>query len=93
MVATFAVGTNHFGHFYLNHLLLPNMARDGQIVVTSSSVHDPESPGGQQGVPATLGDLKGLEIEGVGCEMIDGNPFNADKAYKDSKVRFALQIH
>jgi protochlorophyllide reductase len=55
--------------------------------VTASGVHDPESPGGAQGVPATLGDLKGLEQNGKSCEMPDGGLFNADKAYKDSKVR------
>jgi NAD(P)-dependent dehydrogenase (short-subunit alcohol dehydrogenase family) len=81
-----AVGVNHFGHFYLNHLLTSQLARDGKIVVTGSSVHDPDSPGGAQGVPATLGDLKGLQMEGKDCEMIDGTAFNADKAYKDSKV-------
>ena len=58
----------------------------GRVVVTASGVHDPESPGGAQGIPATLGDLSGLEKEGKNCEMIDGSPFNADKAYKDSKV-------
>jgi len=83
------VGTNHFGHFYLNHRLLPYVEPNGgRIVVTASAVHDPESPGGAQGVPATLGDLKGLETLGKSCEMIDGSAFNADKAYKDSKVRF-----
>lgn len=80
------VGTNHFGHFYLNHLLLPSMAPDGKIVVTASGVHDPASPGGKQGVPATLGNLQGLETLGKDCEMIDGGAFNADKAYKDSKL-------
>lgn len=62
------------------------MAKDGQIVVTASSVHDPESPGGSRGVPATLGDLRGLAELGKNCEMIDGGDFNADKAYKDSKL-------
>ena len=81
------VGTNHFGHFYLNHLLLPRLARNGRIVVTASSVHDPASPGGAQGETATLGQLEGLERDGKDCEMIDGQRFNADKAYKDSKVR------
>jgi NAD(P)-dependent dehydrogenase (short-subunit alcohol dehydrogenase family) len=82
------VGTNHFGHFYLNHLLLPSVDKiAGRIVVTASGVHDPESPGGAQGETATLGDLVGLESHGKDCEMIDGGKFNADKAYKDSKVR------
>ena len=71
------VGTNHFGHFYLNSLLLPKVAKDGKIVVTASGVHDPDSPGGAQGERATLGDLKGLETEGRHCEMIDGGAFNA----------------
>ena len=38
------VGTNHFGHFYLNHLLLPMVKpTGGRIVVTASGVHDPVS--------------------------------------------------
>eukprot|EP00550_Attheya_septentrionalis_P000506 CAMPEP_0198282228 /NCGR_PEP_ID=MMETSP1449-20131203/2072_1 /TAXON_ID=420275 /ORGANISM="Attheya septentrionalis, Strain CCMP2084" /LENGTH=441 /DNA_ID=CAMNT_0043978393 /DNA_START=140 /DNA_END=1465 /DNA_ORIENTATION=+ len=79
------VGTNHLGHFYLNQLLLPMMNKNtGRIVVTASGVHDPESPGGNQGETATLGDLKGLEQRNF--EMVDGGPFSADKAYKDSKL-------
>jgi protochlorophyllide reductase len=96
------VGTNHLGHFYLNHLLLKanlihnnNESRGaggggGRIVVTSSSVHVPESPGGAQGATATLGDLQGLEYAVSNgsriFDMVDGGPFNADKAYKDSKL-------
>ena len=86
------VGTNHFGHFYLNHLLLPMIQPSGgRIVVTASGVHDPDSPGGAQGVPATLGDLQGLERDGRNFDMVDGGEFNADKAYKDSKVRVFLE--
>jgi protochlorophyllide reductase len=80
------VGTNHFGHFYLNSLLLPKLDANGRIVVTASIVHDPESPGGDQGELATLGDLNGLSDLGKNCEMIDGGEFNAEKAYKDSKL-------
>ena len=53
--------------------------------MTASGVHDPESPGGAQGSKATLGDLAGLE-QGPYFDMVDGGDFDADKAYKDSKV-------
>lgn len=84
------VGVNHFGHFYLNHLVLPQVSQ--RIVVTASGVHDPESPGGAQGETASLGDLQGLESKPRGFEMIDGGSFNADKAYKDSKVSSECKI-
>jgi len=89
------VGTNHLGHFYLNHLLTKTYDGlidpiSGRIVVTASSVHDPDSPGGGQGTPATLGDFMGFEkavSDKTGrFDMVDGGAFNADKAYKDSKL-------
>ncbi len=85
------IGVNHLGHFYLNNLLMPLINKDtGRIVVTASSVHDPDSPGGAQGKTATLGNLQGLEdavTSGTGkFDMVDGGSFNADKAYKDSKL-------
>jgi len=84
------VGTNHLGHFYLQNKLYTLMAQKSRIVVTASGVHDPESPGGAQGSKATLGNMKGLEnavISGDGVfDMIDGGAFDADKAYKDSKL-------
>ena len=86
------VGTNHLGHFYLNSLLVPQLQSNGRIVVTASGVHDPDSPGGAQGKTATLGNLAGFDRDGKNFEMVDGDPFNADKAYKDSKVRFMLHI-
>lgn len=87
------VGTNHLGHFYLNSLLVPQLQSEGRIVITASGVHDPESPGGAQGETATLGDLTGFERDGSNFEMVDGNPFNADKAYKDSKVCPLSSLH
>mmetsp|Transcript_15906 Transcript_15906/g.36674 ORF Transcript_15906/g.36674 Transcript_15906/m.36674 type:complete len:457 (+) Transcript_15906:219-1589(+) len=81
------IGTNHLGHFYLHHLLEPKLnTGNGKAVITASSVHDPESPGGKQGIPATLGDLDGFARDGKNFEMVDGNPYNGDKAYKDSKL-------
>lgn len=84
------IGTNHLGHFYLHHLLEPKIITTnkaaGKVVITASSVHDPESPGGKQGIPATLGNLEGFSRDGRKFEMVDGNPYNGDKAYKDSKL-------
>ena len=82
---TFAV--NHLSHFYLTQKILSliDISNDPKIIITSSEVHNPNSAGGKVGAKACLGNLKGLE-SGAGFEMIDGNKFNADKAYKDSKV-------
>ncbi len=82
---TFAV--NQLSHFYLTQKMLPflDISNDPKIIITSSEVHNPNSSGGKVGAKASLGNLKGLE-SGAGFEMIDGNRFNADKAYKDSKL-------
>jgi protochlorophyllide reductase len=81
------VGTNHFGHFYLHNKIFPKIQKDsGRIVITASAVHDPDSPGGAQGKTATLGNLEGLIRDGKMFEMVDGQPYNGDKAYKDSKL-------
>ena len=66
------VGTNHLGHFLLANLLAPKVSR---IVVTASSVHDPDQPGGAVGGKggATLGDLSGLgPLTTGGPTMVDG---------------------
>lgn len=82
---TFAV--NHLAHHYLTRKLLPllNKTENTRIIITSSEVHNPSSPGGKVGLKASLGNFSGLEKE---CcfEMLDGKAFNADKAYKDSKL-------
>ncbi len=86
------IGTNHLGHFYLTNKLMPVLERNkgSHIVVTASSVHDPDSPGGAQGSKATLGSLEGLEkavVAGDGIfDMVDGGSYDPDKAYKDSKL-------
>ena len=82
---TFAV--NHLSHFYLTQNLLPFISNNkySKIIITSSEVHNPMSSGGKVGAKASLGNLSGL-TSGSGFEMIDGSQFNADKAYKDSKL-------
>ena len=98
------VGTNHLGHFLLTELMLPRLEQaagtspDGtapRVVVTASEVHDPASPGGNVGLGAGLGDLAGLKANGADFAMLDGSAYNADKAYKDSKlcnVLFAREL-
>mmetsp|Transcript_5045 Transcript_5045/g.18376 ORF Transcript_5045/g.18376 Transcript_5045/m.18376 type:complete len:391 (+) Transcript_5045:156-1328(+) len=84
----------HLAHFLMAQELLENMSPTGSIVVTASEVHDPESPGGKQGSDAKAGSLEGLErvlaakerAEPIPDVLIDGSPFEGDKAYKDSKL-------
>ncbi|MCX5947814.1 MAG: SDR family NAD(P)-dependent oxidoreductase [Cyanobacteria bacterium] len=82
---TFAV--NHLAHQALLQRLLPLLLQGTapRLVVTSSEVHDPTTAGGKVGQPAGLGELAGLR-QGPGASMLHGGPFNAEKAYKDSKL-------
>jgi len=82
------IAVNHLGHQALLQQLLPLLLRGTapRLVVTASEVHDPSTAGGKVGRPAGLGDLAGLR-QGPGAPMLDGNSsFNAEKAYKDSKL-------
>ena len=81
------VAVNHLAHQVMLQRLLPLLlqGKTPRLVVTSSEVHDPTSAGGKVGQAAGLGDLAGLR-QGPGAAMLDGGPFNAEKAYKDSKL-------
>jgi protochlorophyllide reductase len=84
-----SLAVNHLAHQLLAGLLLPllDAAAAPRLIVTASEVHDPRSPGGRVGRPAGLGDLTGLRAGGTGSGMLDGrSPFDAEKAYKDSKL-------
>jgi protochlorophyllide reductase len=80
------VAVNHLAHQALLQRLLPLLLRGTapRLVVTGSEVHDPTTAGGKVGQPAGLGDLAGLR-QGPSA-MLDGGLFNAEKAYKDSKL-------
>jgi len=81
------MAVNHLAHQLLLQRLLPLLlqGKEPRLVVTSSEVHDPTTAGGKVGAAAGLGDLAGLR-QGPGSPMLDGGPFNAEKAYKDSKL-------
>lgn len=82
------IGVNHLAHFVLAEKLLPNLEKsklkNPRLVVTASSVHDPDTPGGNIGPGATLGDMSGLDqyLKEGRFEMVDGQPYSPDKAYK-----------
>ena len=79
---TFAV--NHLAHFYLVNVLigLINNKKESRIIITSSDVHDPKSAGGNVGEKAGLNNLCNLKEE-ITEKYLN---FNADKAYKNSKL-------
>jgi len=82
------IAVNHLAHQALSQRLLPllDAGSSPRVVVTASEVHDPGTAGGRVGLPAGLGNLEGLR-GGAGFAMVDGqSPFNAEKAYKDSKL-------
>ena len=82
------IAVNHLAHQALCQRLLPllDAGRSPRVVVTASEVHDPATAGGRVGLPAGLANLEGLR-GGAGFPMVDGQSvFNAEKAYKDSKL-------
>ena len=81
------LAVNHLAHQALLQRLLPLLlqAKAPRLVVTASEVHDPPAAGGKVGLPAGLENLTGLR-QGPGAAMVAGGPFNAEKAYKDSKL-------
>ena len=82
------VAVNHLAHQLLLMRLLPMLLKSTspRLVITASEVHNPASGGGRVGRPASLGDLSGLSTT-TPAPMLDGNSrFDADKAYKDSKL-------
>jgi len=79
---TFAV--NHLAHFYLVNNL-KDLIRDheeSRIIITSSDVHDPKSSGGNIGKKAGLNNLVDFRKKITGQFL----NFNADEAYKNSKL-------
>ncbi|WP_309731014.1 protochlorophyllide reductase [Chamaesiphon sp. OTE_75_metabat_556] len=88
-----SVATNHFGHFLLCNLLLEDLktasALDRRLIILGTVTANSKELGGKIPIPAPadLGELQGL-VAGFKAPiaMIDGKPFKAGKAYKDSKL-------
>jgi protochlorophyllide reductase len=88
-----SVATNHFGHFLLCNLMLEDLkassAPDRRLITLGTVTANSKELGGKIPIPAPadLGDLQGLAAGfKAPISMIDGKPFKAGKAYKDSKL-------
>jgi protochlorophyllide reductase len=88
-----SVATNHFGHFLLCNLMLEDLqasaAPDRRLITLGTVTANSKELGGKIPIPAPadLGNLQGLAAGfRAPISMIDGKPFKAGKAYKDSKL-------
>jgi protochlorophyllide reductase len=88
-----SVATNHLGHFLLCQLMLPDLqkstAAEKRLIILGTVTANSKELGGKIPIPAPadLGDLQGLTAGfKAPIAMIDGKPFKAGKAYKDSKL-------
>ena len=88
-----SVATNHFGHFLLCNLMLEDLkhsaSSDPRLIILGTVTANSKELGGKIPIPAPadLGDMQGFEAGfKAPIAMIDGKPFKAGKAYKDSKL-------
>ena len=88
-----SVATNHLGHFLLSMLLLEKLGAANspapRLITLGTVTANSEEFGGKVPIPAPadLGELQGLHAGfQAPVAMIDGKPFKAGKAYKDSKL-------
>jgi len=94
-----SVATNHLGHFLLSRLLLDALCDtqrtqgahgvSARLITLGTVTANSEEFGGKVPIPAPadLGNLQGMEAGfKAPVAMIDGKPFKAGKAYKDSKL-------
>jgi len=86
-----SVATNYFGHFLLANLMLEDLQKSAapRLITLGTVTANSEEFGGKVPIPAPadLGEFQGMK-DGFKAPvaMIDGKPFKAGKAYKDSKL-------
>lgn len=77
-------GTNHLAHYLLLRLLMPRLAADARIVITSSGTHDPRE---KTGVPAPRHADAELLAHPERCEKPERSTMIAGmRAYSSSKL-------
>lgn len=86
-----SVATNYLGHFLLANLMLDDLQRAAapRLVTLGTVTANSEEFGGRIPIPAPadLGNFEGFEAGfNAPIAMINGKPFKAGKAYKDSKL-------
>ena len=88
-----SVATNHFGHFLLANLLLPDLEKSAhasrRLIILGTVTANYEEFGGKIPIPAPadIGNLEGLEAGfKAPIAMLNGEAFKPGKAYKDSKL-------
>jgi protochlorophyllide reductase len=86
-----SVATNYFGHFLLANLMLADLQKSAapRLITLGTVTANSEEFGGKVPIPAPadLGEFQGLKAGfRAPVTMIDGKPFKAGKAYKDSKL-------
>jgi len=84
MEATFAI--NHVGHALLFHLLLPSLAQNARVVITSSGTHDPAQKSG-------LPDAKYTSAEELAHPKPESASMDGRQRYSTSKLANVLWMY
>lgn len=79
---TFAV--NHLAHYLLIHLLMPHLAKNAKIVLTTSGTHNPAE--GSRAAPPKHANVQWLGHPEKDETLSESTKTNAERAYASSKL-------